>query len=126
MFRSFWLERPRKGSDAVVVHALLDSQSAAAAFRFTIRPGKETVFDTEMALYPRADIATVGIAPLTSMFLFDTNDRSRVDDYRDAVHDFERSAAVDRQGRTGLAAARQSAGAADSARSPTATRAASG
>ena len=86
-FRSFWLERPRKGSDAVVVHALLDSQSAAAAFRFTIRPGKETVFDTEMALYPRADIATVGVAPLTSMFLFDTNDRSRVDDYRDAVHD---------------------------------------
>ena len=55
-----------------MVHALLDSQSAAAAFRFTIRPGKETVFDTEMALYPRADIATVGIAPLTSMFLFDS------------------------------------------------------
>ncbi len=87
MFRSFWLERPGKGSDAIVVHALLDSQSAAAAFRFTIRPGKQTVFDTEMALYPRADIPTVGIAPLTSMFLFDANDRTRVDDYRAAVHD---------------------------------------
>ena len=33
------------------------------------------------------DLATVGIAPLTSMFLFDANDRTRVDDYRDAVHD---------------------------------------
>ena len=42
-----------KGSDTIVVHALLDSPSAAAAFRFTIRPGKQTVFDTEMALYPR-------------------------------------------------------------------------
>ena len=30
---------------------------------------------------------TVGIAPLTSMFLFDANDRTRVDDYREAVHD---------------------------------------
>ena len=70
-----------------MVHALLDSQSAAAAFRFTIRPGKQTIFDTEMALYPRADIATVGIAPLTTMFLFDANDRTRVDDYREAVHD---------------------------------------
>ena len=70
-----------------MVHALLDSPSAAAAFRFTIRPGKQTVFDTEMALYPRTDLATVGIAPLTSMFLFDANDRTRVDDYRDAVHD---------------------------------------
>ena len=87
LFHTFWLERPAKGSDTIVVHALLDSPSAAAAFRFTIRPGKQTVFDTEMALYPRADITTVGIAPLTSMFLFDANDRTRVDDYRDAVHD---------------------------------------
>jgi glucans biosynthesis protein len=86
-FRTFWLERPGKGSDAIVVHALLDSPSAAAAFRFTIRPGKQTVFDAEMALYPRTDIATIGLAPLTSMFLFDANDRTRVDDYRDAVHD---------------------------------------
>jgi glucans biosynthesis protein len=70
-----------------VVHALLDSQSAAAAFRFTIRPGAQTVFDTEMALYPRVDIAASGIAPLTSMFMFDSNDRTRADDYRNAVHD---------------------------------------
>ena len=40
LFRTFWLERPAKGSDAIVVHALLDSPSAAAAFRFTIRPGE--------------------------------------------------------------------------------------
>ncbi len=86
-FTTFWLERPGKGSDAIVVRALLDSQSAAAAFSFTIRPGQQTIFDTEMALYPRADLATVGIAPLTSMFLFDTNDRTRIDDYREAVHD---------------------------------------
>ena len=52
-------ERPAKGSDSLVVHALLDSPSAAAAFRFTIRPGKETVFDTEMVLYPRDDITAV-------------------------------------------------------------------
>jgi glucans biosynthesis protein len=87
LFGRFWLVRPAMGSDSLVVHALLDSPSAAAAFRFTIRPGSETVFDTEIVLYPRADIATVGIAPLTSMFLFDANDRDRVDDYRAAVHD---------------------------------------
>lgn len=87
LFRSFWLERPAKGSDTIVVHALLDSESAAAAFRFTIHPGRQTIFDTEMALYPRADITACGIAPLTSMFLFDTNDRTRADDYREAVHD---------------------------------------
>src|ERR1700722_8266328 len=87
LFRTFWLERPAKGADALVVHALLDSPSATAAFRFTIRPGQETVFDTEAVLYPRVDIAAAGIAPLTSMFMFDNNDRVRVDDYREAVHD---------------------------------------
>jgi glucans biosynthesis protein len=87
LFETFWLERPAKDSDAVVVHALLNSQSAAAAFRFTIRPGQETTFDTEAVLYPRVDIAGSGIAPLTSMFLFDANDRARIDDYREAVHD---------------------------------------
>ncbi|MFL5286900.1 MAG: glucan biosynthesis protein [Rhodopila sp.] len=87
VFKAFWLERPAPGADLIVVHALLDSPSCAAAFRFTIRPGEDTIFDTESALYPRADIAAAGLAPLTSMFLFDANDRARVDDWRAAVHD---------------------------------------
>jgi len=87
VFRSFWLERPKPGADIMVIHALLDSPSATAAFRFTIRPGEDTVFDTETAIYPRVDIAQAGIAPLTSMFLFDASDRVRFDDWRAAVHD---------------------------------------
>jgi glucans biosynthesis protein len=87
LFKTFWLERPAPGSDSMVVHALLDSQSAAAAFRFTIRPGADTVFDTETTLYPRVDLVASGLAPMTSMFLFDANDRSGFDDYRNAVHD---------------------------------------
>jgi glucans biosynthesis protein len=87
VFRSFWLERPAPGADIIVIHALLDSPSAAAAFRFTIRPGEDTTFDTETATYPRTDLAAAGLAPLTSMFLFDTNDHVRFDDWRAAVHD---------------------------------------
>lgn len=87
LFKTFWLERPAPGSQSIVVHALLDSQSATAAFRFTIRPGNDTIFDTESAVYPRVDIAASGLAPLTSMFLFDCNDRAGFDDYRNAVHD---------------------------------------
>lgn len=87
VFRSFWLERPAPGADIIVIHALLDSPSATASFRFTIRPGEDTVFDTETAIYPRTDIAQAGLAPLTSMFLLDANDRVRFDDWRAAVHD---------------------------------------
>jgi glucans biosynthesis protein len=87
LFKTFWLERPAPDAESIVVHALLDSQSATAAFRFTIRPGADTVFDTETTLYPRVDIPAAGVAPLTSMFLFDANDRAGFDDYRSAVHD---------------------------------------
>ena len=87
LFRTFWIERPAGKSSAIVVHALLDSPSAAAAFRFAIRPGANTIFDTEMTLFPRVDLSEAGIAPMTSMFLFDANSHNRIDDYRPAVHD---------------------------------------
>ncbi len=86
-FTAFWIEKPPKGTNSIVVYALLDSPSAAAAFRFTIRPGDQTIYDTEAAIYPRVDIAEVGIGSGTSMFLFGTNDRAGIDDFRPAVHD---------------------------------------
>ncbi len=87
VFKTFWIERPRSGVNSIVVNALLDSKSTAGALRFTIRPGETTIFDVEATFYPRADIADAGIAPLTSMFEFDANNRYEVDDYRPAVHD---------------------------------------
>jgi len=86
-FREFWVEKPRPGASSVVVHALLDSPSTAGAYRFTIRPGPNTVIDVEAALFPRRDIDKVGLAPLTSMFYFGPQDRRGIDDFRPAVHD---------------------------------------
>jgi len=86
-FKSFWIEKPAPNTDSIVVHALLDSESLAGAYRFTIRPGDATIFDVEVALYPRRDVAHPGFGPLTSMFFFDFNNRQGVDDYRPAVHD---------------------------------------
>jgi glucans biosynthesis protein len=87
LFRTFWLERPPQDAHLVVVHALLDSPSATAAFRFSIQPGQETLFDTTAVIYPRADITEAGLAPLTSMFFFGPSDRGTVEDWRAAVHD---------------------------------------
>jgi glucans biosynthesis protein len=86
-FKTFWIEKPAANATSIVVHALLDSESAAAAYRFTIRPGETTVFDVEMAIYPRVDLEHVGLAPMTSMFFFGPNDRIDVDDFRPSVHD---------------------------------------
>nr|WP_249792741.1 glucan biosynthesis protein G [Bradyrhizobium sp. BRP22] len=86
-FKAFWLERPAANATSLVIHALLDSKSCAASYRFTLRPGETTVFDVEMSLYPRVDLEHAGLAPMTSMFFFGPNDRDEVDDFRPSVHD---------------------------------------
>ena len=86
-FTHFWIERPAPNATSVVVHALLESDSATGAYRFSVTPGNETVMDVDVTLYPRVDLDGVGIAPLTSMFLFDESNRARIDDFRDEVHD---------------------------------------
>jgi periplasmic glucans biosynthesis protein len=86
-FRAFWIERPAAQASAIVVHALLDSPSTTGAYRFTIRAGDPTVMDVEMTLYPRLELKQAGLAPLTSMFFFGTNDHLGIDDFRPAVHD---------------------------------------
>jgi glucans biosynthesis protein len=86
-FRAIWLERPTAGTSSIVIAALIDSPSAAASMRITLRPGDDTVMDVELSLFPRVDLAQPGIATGTSMFLFDSNSRSGLDDWRRAVHD---------------------------------------
>lgn len=87
MFTRFWVERPATNASGVVIHALLDSPSTSGAFRFSVIPGAETIMDVDMTLFPRVALGNVGIAPLTSMFLFDESERARIDDFRDEVHD---------------------------------------
>ncbi|MDQ7774846.1 glucan biosynthesis protein [Paracoccus aminovorans] len=87
LFRGYWIHKPGDQDRSVLIHALLDSKSVSGAFEFRITPGAETVFDTRVSLFPRSDMRNIGIAPLTSMYWFGPTDRSRVDDYRPAVHD---------------------------------------
>jgi len=86
-FTHFWIERPDKTAKEIVIYALLESESTTGAFRFSVRPGSETSMDVDMSLFPRVELQVVGIAPLTSMFLFDETNRGRLDDYRPEVHD---------------------------------------
>jgi glucans biosynthesis protein len=89
IFEEFWVERPGKNAEQVVVYALLDSPSAAGAYRFTITPGAETIMQVKTALYFREknSVKTLGLAPLTSMFWFGENSASREGDLRPEVHD---------------------------------------
>jgi glucans biosynthesis protein len=86
-FRKFWIERPAPGADRLLVSALLDSPSITGAYRFSVTTGTETAVTVEAILFARKDIKRLGLAPLTSMFLFNDMNRVRIDDFRRAVHD---------------------------------------
>jgi len=86
-FTTFWFERPRPGSGRLTFYASLDSPSVAGAYRFDLYPGSPLVMDIDVALYPRNAIQTLGIAPLTSMYLCGENDRRMGDDWRPEIHD---------------------------------------
>ncbi len=87
VFTDFWIERPPEQAEQIVIHSLLQSESVVGAYTFRAKPGDETQIDVDVALFPRAELTAFGVAPLTSMFLFDASNRGRFDDYRNAVHD---------------------------------------
>ncbi len=85
IFRALWIEKPTPASDALVIHALLDSQSVTGAYKFTIRAGETTIIDTEMTLYARVAIANYGLGAMAGAYLFGPLDHLRPDDVRESA-----------------------------------------
>jgi glucans biosynthesis protein len=85
-FIRFWAVKPSADATTLTIYALLDSQRATGAYQFDIRPGGETVIDVRARLFLREKVATLGVAPLTSMFFFGENQPHRTD-FRPEVHD---------------------------------------
>ncbi|WP_176465301.1 MULTISPECIES: glucan biosynthesis protein G [unclassified Pseudomonas] len=86
-FTEFWIEQPKPTDKHLVIFALLDSPRATGAYRLTLRPGSDTVVDVKAQMFLRDKVSKLGIAPLTSMFLFGANQPSKVLNYRRELHD---------------------------------------
>ncbi len=87
LFRALWIEKPGPASDALIIHALLDSVSLTGAFRFTLRVGDATIIDTELTLFARDAIDHLGLGTMSATYLFGALDHRRPDDVRPAVYD---------------------------------------
>jgi periplasmic glucans biosynthesis protein len=88
IFREFWIQKPGAGDKDVTILALLDSRSVTGAYAFRVTPGEQTVIDVTARLFFRSKVEKVGLAPLTSMFLFG-EDRLPCGppDWRPEIHD---------------------------------------
>ena len=86
-FREFWLVRPDAQATTLTVYALLDSPSVTGAYRMDLEPGLNTTLQVDARIFARRDVAKIGVAPMSSMFLYDQNRRPWLDDFRAQVHD---------------------------------------
>lgn len=88
-FREYWLVKPEPDAVSFTVYALMDSPSLTGAYRFIITPGTSTVMNVSSTLFLRKGAqqpAKIGLAPLTSMFLYSETTNGSRNDYRPEVH----------------------------------------
>ena len=86
-FTEFWIQRPAPGDKQLTFYALLDSPRATGAYKFVLTPGQDSLLDVQARVFLRGEVARLGIAPLTSMFLFGPNQQSSKRNFRPAIHD---------------------------------------
>jgi len=86
-FKEFWIVRPDAQAAVLTLYALLDSPSVTGAYRLNLQPGLNTALEVDARIFARQDVAKLGVAPMSSMFLYDQNRRPWVDDFRAQVHD---------------------------------------
>lgn len=85
-FTDFWLESG--GNGGLVVYALLDGPRVTGAYRIVSQaPNRGIVQTVDAAIFVRAPIERLGIAPLTSMFWYGENNREAALDWRPEIHD---------------------------------------
>lgn len=86
-FSELHLVRPAPDADCAWVLALLDSEHASGAYAFRIQPGETTQIEVSARVFMRSPTKVVGIAPMSSMFLFGEESPARFHDFRPEVHD---------------------------------------
>jgi glucans biosynthesis protein len=85
-FTKFWFEKPSHDLAPFRFWALLDGPAVVGAYRFQVERGRSTTVDVEAHLWFRHGVQKVGVAPLTSMWMWNAASRP-AGDTRPQVHD---------------------------------------
>ncbi len=86
-FSQLFLVRPAEHDAHVWLLALMESPRATGAYAFRVEPGAPTEIEVTARVFFREVPGVVGVAPLTSMFLFGEDRPARFGDFRPEVHD---------------------------------------
>jgi glucans biosynthesis protein len=85
-FTAFWIERNPTGP--LTIYALLEGPQVCGACKIVNdRSAAGLTQRIDLQLHFRQAIGRLGLAPLTSMYWYDQNDRTPADDWRPQIHD---------------------------------------
>lgn len=108
-FKSFWVTRPNPSDTTIQILALMDSPSLVGAYQFDFQPDKiESKLSVRCSIFFRGTPEKVGIAPLTSMWMWGDGLQGPAKDARPSVHDSDGLLIRDDRGWTWRPFARQS------------------
>ncbi|WP_197171513.1 glucan biosynthesis protein [Novipirellula aureliae] len=98
-FTAFWIQKAKPMDKTLSIMALLDSPSLSGAYAFEFEPGTMgTTVDVRSSLYFREIPEKIGIAPITSMWMWGDGLEGPELDNRPSVHDADGLLIRDRQG----------------------------
>ena len=87
-FRTFWIHKPELEDTTMRVLAWLNGPSVSGAYEFVLTPGvKDSKIDVRCKVFFRKDPEKVGVAPLTSMWIWGDGLAGPPKEKRPAVHD---------------------------------------
>lgn len=84
---SLWVHEPTSSDQPLRVDGYLAGEHLTGAFSLLIHPGKTTAIDVDLHLFIRKPIQKLGLAPITSMYMFGPETDPRFRDARPEVHD---------------------------------------
>ncbi len=87
VFTDFWIQQSASDKKSITIYALMNGPSETGAYQFIVEAGSDTQVKIKAVVFARTELAHPGIAPLTSMFFFDSSNKYRIDDFRNGVHD---------------------------------------
>ncbi len=85
-FSNFWLGKPSEGNTSVILYALADGKDAVSAYKYEVFQGDTCVVKVTQIVYPRKELQTVGIAPMSSVYLFGKNSKKNFGSYHPEMH----------------------------------------
>lgn len=85
-FSDFWLGKPSENSTSVVFYALADADDAVSSYKYEVIQGDACVIKVTQTIYPRKEISAVGIAPMSSVYLFGKASQKKFGSYYPEMH----------------------------------------